>query len=108
MESVQQAKELYGLIQCRFITTGKGLSLIREKYLNGIYGHCPRILCDKQVLLPVGLSEEMKYSRVKVNFLKDNIRFFVLNARKYISQDRNARKLMVHFSGLHFHKYFYW
>jgi casein kinase II subunit beta len=39
---------------------------MREKYLNGIYGHCPRILCDKQILLPVGLSEDMKYSRVKV------------------------------------------
>ena len=66
MESVQQAKELYGLIHARFITTSKGLALLREKYLNGVYGHCPRILCDKQILLPVGLSEDLKYSRVKV------------------------------------------
>jgi casein kinase II subunit beta len=66
MESVSQAKELYGLIHNRFITTSKGLALIREKYLNGVYGHCPRILCDKQILLPVGLSEDLKYSRVKV------------------------------------------
>jgi casein kinase II subunit beta len=66
MESVQQAKELYGLIHARFITTSKGLAFMREKYLNGVYGHCPRILCDKQILLPVGLSEDLKYSRVKV------------------------------------------
>jgi casein kinase II subunit beta len=66
MESVNQAKELYGLIHSRFITTSKGLALLREKYLNGVYGHCPRILCDKQILLPVGLSEDMKYSRIKV------------------------------------------
>jgi len=66
MESVQQAKELYGLIHSRFITTGKGLALMREKYLNNVFGNCPRILCDKQNLLPIGLSDELKYSRVKV------------------------------------------
>ena len=66
MEGLQAIKEIYGLIHKRFIFTPKGLALMREKYLNGIYGHCPRILCDKQILLPVGLSEDMKYSRVKV------------------------------------------
>jgi casein kinase II subunit beta len=66
MESVQQAKELYGLIHARFITSGKGLALMRQKYLNSVFGNCPRILCDKQNLLPIGLSEELKYSRVKV------------------------------------------
>ena len=66
MDGLQAIKEIYGLIHRRFIFTPKGLALMREKYLNGIYGHCPRILCDKQILLPVGLSEDMKYSRVKV------------------------------------------
>jgi casein kinase II subunit beta len=66
MENVQQARELYGLIHARFLTTGKGLALLREKYLNGVYGHCQRILCNKQILLPIGLSEDLKYSRVKV------------------------------------------
>jgi casein kinase II subunit beta len=92
MESVQQAKELYGLIHSRFITSGKGLSLIREKYLNGIYGHCPRILCDKQVLIPVGLSEDMKYSRVKVFHYNLNLRFFVPNVKKFTSLGKNAQK----------------
>ena len=43
-----------------------GLGLIREKFLDGIYGYCPRLLCNKQVMLPVGLSEDMRYSQVKV------------------------------------------
>jgi casein kinase II subunit beta len=66
MENVQQAKELYGLIHARFIQTAQGMALIREKYLNAVYGHCPRILCNKQILLPMGLSEQLKYTRIKV------------------------------------------
>jgi casein kinase II subunit beta len=66
LEKLQNIKEIYGLIHKRFIYTPKGLSLMREKYLNGVYGYCPRILCSKQILLPVGLSEDTKYSRVKV------------------------------------------
>ncbi len=99
MENVAQAKELYGLIHNRFITTGKGLAMIREKYLNGVYGHCPRILCDKQILLPVGLSEDLKYSRVKVSFYL--YRFIVRNARIYINPGRNVVILMEPFLGLH-------
>ena len=66
IENLQQIKEIYGLIHKRFISTPKGLALMREKYLNGIFGRCPRILCEKQVLIPVGLSEDTKFSRVKV------------------------------------------
>ncbi len=66
IENLQTIKEIYGLIHKRFISTNKGLALMREKYLNGVFGHCPRILCDKQVLLPVGLSEDLNFSRVKV------------------------------------------
>ena len=65
-EELQGIKEVYGLIHKRFITTSKGLALMREKYLNGVFGRCPRVVCDKQVLIPVGLSEDIKYSKVKV------------------------------------------
>ena len=65
-DTLQAVKEVYGKIHKRFIKTAKGLALIREKYLNGVYGTCPRILCDKQILLPIGLSEDEKFSRVKV------------------------------------------
>ena len=66
LDTLQGVKEVYGKIHKRFIKTAKGLALIREKYLNGVYGTCPRILCDKQILLPIGLSEDEKFSRVKV------------------------------------------
>jgi casein kinase II subunit beta len=65
-EELQGIKEVYGLIHKRFITTSKGLALMREKYLNGVFGRCPRVVCDKQVLIPVGLSEDLRYSKVKV------------------------------------------
>ena len=65
-EELQGIKEVYGLIHKRFITTSKGLALMREKYLNGVFGRCPRVVCDKQVLIPVGLSEDTKYSKVQV------------------------------------------
>ena len=63
---LQEIREVYGFIHKRFITTTEGLGLMREKYINGIFGYCPRMLCNKQVMLPVGLSEDMRYSQVKV------------------------------------------
>ena len=66
LDNMQNIIEVYGQIHRRFIYTPKGLALVREKYLNGVYGHCPRVLCCKQLLLPVGLSEDMNYSKVRV------------------------------------------
>ena len=66
IEDLSEIREIYGLIHKRFINTPLGLGLVREKFLDGVYGYCPRILCNKQVLLPVGLSEDMRYSQVKV------------------------------------------
>ena len=66
LDNMQNIIEMYGQIHRRFIYTPKGLALVREKHLNGVYGQCPRVLCCKQLLLPVGLSEDMNYSRVRV------------------------------------------
>ena len=66
IEDLTEIREVYGLIHKRFINTPLGLGLIREKFLDGIFGNCPRLLCNKQVMLPVGLSEDMRYSQVKV------------------------------------------
>ena len=44
-----------------------GMSLAREKFLNGVYGVCPRILCHKQTVLPYGISDDLKYTRVTVS-----------------------------------------
>ncbi|CAD8204278.1 unnamed protein product [Paramecium octaurelia] len=66
LEVYQEATDLYGLIHARFIITAKGLSMMKEKYLGGKFGACPRVLCERQNVLPVGMSEELRTSRVKV------------------------------------------
>ncbi len=58
--------DLYGLIHARFIVTPKGLQLMKQKYVEGCFGICPRILCEGQPVLPIGLSDELNKSRVKV------------------------------------------
>ncbi len=45
---------------------------MRAKYLNGVFGACPRVLCDRQLVLPVGMSEDLSISRVKVKKYKIN------------------------------------
>lgn len=66
LATYQEASDLYGLIHARYITTPKGLAVMREKFLNGVFGQCPRILCEKQNVIPIGLSEELKIARVKI------------------------------------------
>ncbi len=66
LELNQEASDLYGLIHSRFIITQRGLSKLYNKFLNGTYGYCPRALWDRQKVLPVGLSDELRTSRVKV------------------------------------------
>lgn len=36
-----------------------------QKYLGGVFGTCPRALCDRQKVLPVGLSDTLRTSRFK-------------------------------------------
>jgi len=50
-----QARLLYGLIHARWIVTARGLAKMVEKYKRGDFGRCPRVLCQAQSLLPVGL-----------------------------------------------------
>lgn len=66
IEFYKECSDLYGLIHARYIQSPPGLSLVKEKYLVGEYGTCPRILCERQNLLPIGTSEELEVSRVKV------------------------------------------
>ena len=58
--------DLYGLIHQRYILTPEGLEKMKTKYLNGSFGICPRFLCNKQLVLPIGMSEELSISRVKI------------------------------------------
>lgn len=57
--------DLYGLIHARYILSPRGLAMMREKFTLGTFGSCQRILCDRQLVLPIGLSEELSTSRVK-------------------------------------------
>ena len=51
----RSAKHLYGLIHARWVITNKGLSLMADKMKKGEFGKCPRVLCEEQAVLPVGL-----------------------------------------------------
>jgi casein kinase II subunit beta len=66
LETYQSAMDLYGLIHARFILSPRGLALMKEKFLLGSFGYCPRVLCERQNVLPIGVSEELSTSRVKV------------------------------------------
>lgn len=62
----QQATDLYGIIHARFILTAHGATLMKQKFLTGDFGSCPRVCCRKQYVLPIATTEELGVSRVKI------------------------------------------
>ncbi len=39
---------------------------MKEKFVSGKFGACPRVLCERSNVLPLGMSEDLRTSRVKV------------------------------------------
>jgi len=59
---LETARVLYGLIHARYILTAQGLSDMKAKFKASEFGSCPRTLCEKQTVLPVGLSDSVSLS----------------------------------------------
>merc|ERR1719199_1085132 len=66
LDIYRDAQDLYGLIHSRYIASPRGLQCMREKYLKGAFGTCPRVLCDRQHVLPIGGHEELRGSQVMI------------------------------------------
>jgi casein kinase II subunit beta len=57
--------DLFGRIHARFLLTSRGQEKMHHKYLRGDFGYCPRFYCQKQPVLPIGLSENVGEERVR-------------------------------------------
>ena len=53
----QTCEKLYGLIHARFIISPHGLEIMNSKFFDGDFGYCPREKCEKQLVLPIGVSD---------------------------------------------------
>ncbi|KAH3666600.1 hypothetical protein WICMUC_005584 [Wickerhamomyces mucosus] len=60
------ARILYGLVHQRYIITSRGLVKMQEKYKKADFGYCSRVFCQLQHLLPIGLSDHLGVSSVKL------------------------------------------
>lgn len=62
---IDGCKTLYGLLHCRFINTDDGVYEMNAKYERGLFGRCPRINCEGEKLLPIGLTNVPGIDTVK-------------------------------------------
>ncbi|KAG8626138.1 hypothetical protein KVT40_006539 [Elsinoe batatas] len=62
----KSARHLYGLVHARYIVTTRGLAKMLDKFKNGVFGKCPRVICESQHLLPMGQHDVANVSNVKL------------------------------------------
>merc|ERR1712150_27919 len=65
--SVQtEGERLYGMIHARYILTTQGLHTMLDKYRQCHFGRCPRVMCQGQPCLPVGIADTIGQEPVKL------------------------------------------
>ncbi|KAI8898418.1 casein kinase II, regulatory subunit [Globomyces pollinis-pini] len=62
----RSARHLYGLIHARWVLTNKGITRMAEKMKRKEFGKCPRVLCEDQSVIPVGLTDIAGLKGVKL------------------------------------------
>lgn len=62
----KSAELLYGLVHARYILTNEGILKMMEKFEREHFGTCPRTICNSQPMLPIGLSDAINNSSVKL------------------------------------------
>jgi casein kinase II subunit beta len=77
------AQDLYGLVHARFIITKRGQDKMRAKMKATDFGVCPRLPCQQQAVLPVGLKDDLNLSGVMVYCPRCNDIFLPANRCSY-------------------------
>lgn len=103
---VEQAAEmLYGLIHSRFILTNRGISLMTEKWNRNDFGSCPRVYCNDQAMLPIGLSDVPGEATVKLYCPRCNDVYLPRSSKHQVetrSTSSRRRKRLQHIDGSYF------